>query len=68
MNIVAADNHTPIVNVLTWFLLTASVLSVVTRLGTKYFVRGRLSLDDAIICVSLVGINSGIDSARLMPV
>ncbi|KAL1983175.1 hypothetical protein VTN96DRAFT_425 [Rasamsonia emersonii] len=54
MNIVAADNRTPIVNVLTWFLLTAAVLSVITRLGTKYFIRGRLSPDDYIICVSLL--------------
>lgn len=67
MNIVAADNRTPIVNVLTWFLLTAAVLSVITRLGTKYFIRGRLSPDDYIICVSLVRLTLESMVHRLMP-
>jgi hypothetical protein len=54
-NVVTATRKTPAVNVLTWFLLVTSILTVLMRLGTKYWIFHRLSLDDYIICVALVG-------------
>lgn len=46
---------TAAVDVLTWFLLVASVLSVLTRLGTKFWIFRRLTRDDHLSILSLVG-------------
>lgn len=49
---------TPAINVLTFFMLVTSVLSVFTRLGTKYFMVRKWSLDDYLsigAMVTLVG-------------
>lgn len=37
---------TPAINVLTFFMLVTSILSVFTRLGTKYFMVRKWGLDD----------------------
>lgn len=46
---------TAAVDVLTWFLLVASILSVLSRLGTKYWIFRRLTHDDHLSILSLVG-------------
>lgn len=45
---------TPAINVLTFFLLVASILSVFTRLGTKYFMVRKWGLDDFISIGAMV--------------
>lgn len=48
------ENHGPIINVVTWFLLVAAVLWVVTRIGTKFAVSRGVAIDDILILISLV--------------
>ncbi|KAJ5529125.1 hypothetical protein N7527_002518 [Penicillium freii] len=45
---------TPTVNVLTWFMLVTAILSVLTRLGTKYFIFRKWTFDDGLATASLV--------------
>lgn len=40
------DTWTPAVNILTWFMLVTAILSVLTRLGTKYWIFRKLTVDD----------------------
>lgn len=49
-----SNNHGPVVNVITWFLLVASVLCVITRFVTKLAISRRLASDDVLILVALV--------------
>lgn len=39
---------TPGINVLTWFMLVTAILSVLTRLGTKYWIFRKLTVDDVL--------------------
>lgn len=48
------DSWTPAVNVLTWFLLVTAILSVITRLGTKYWIFRKFTEDDYFSIASLV--------------
>lgn len=48
------DTWTPAVNVLTWFMLVVSILSVLTRLGTKYWIFRKLTVDDVLSIASMV--------------
>ncbi|QQK44209.1 initiation factor 2B related protein [Penicillium digitatum] len=48
------NTWTPTVNVLTWFLLVTATLSVLTRLGTKYFIFRKWTFDDGLATASLV--------------
>lgn len=48
------DTWTPAVNVVTWFLLTTAILSVLTRLGTKYWIFRKWTVDDGLALGSLV--------------
>jgi hypothetical protein len=48
------NNHGPLVNVLTWFLIIVSFLTVSTRIATKWLVSKKVNIDDAMISVSLV--------------
>lgn len=50
------DSWTPAVNVLTWYLLVTAALSVLTRLGTKWWIFRKLTTDDYLSVVSLVHI------------
>lgn len=43
------------VSVLTWFLLAVATIAVLTRLFTKRAVSRRLSVDDGLAVISLVG-------------
>ncbi|KAL8959111.1 MAG: hypothetical protein Q9193_003968 [Seirophora villosa] len=47
------SNHGPIVSVVTWFLLAATVLAVLARFVTKLFVSKRLTSDDLLIFIAL---------------
>ncbi|CAI7569436.1 unnamed protein product [Penicillium glandicola] len=46
------NTWTPAVNVLTWFMLVTAILSVLTRLGTKYFIFRKWTLDDGLAATS----------------
>lgn len=48
------DSWTPAVNVLTWYLLVTAALSVLTRLGTKWWIFRKLTTDDYLSVVSLI--------------
>ncbi|KAJ5782954.1 hypothetical protein N7457_004728 [Penicillium paradoxum] len=48
------NTWTPAVNVLTWFMLVTAILSVLTRLGTKYFIFRKWTFDDGLAAASLV--------------
>ncbi|KAJ5817783.1 hypothetical protein N7447_007791 [Penicillium robsamsonii] len=48
------NTWTPGINVLTWFMLVTAILSVFTRLGTKYFIFRKWTLDDGLATASLV--------------
>ncbi|KAJ5177922.1 uncharacterized protein N7500_000621 [Penicillium coprophilum] len=48
------NTWTPGINVLTWFMLVTAILSVLTRLGTKYFIFRKWTFDDGLATVSLV--------------
>ncbi len=48
------ETWTPAINVLTWFMLVTSILSVFTRLGTKYWIFRKLTVDDVLSIASLL--------------
>ncbi|KAJ6184522.1 hypothetical protein N7519_005823 [Penicillium mononematosum] len=48
------NTWTPAVNVLTWFMLVTAILSVLTRLGTKYFIFRKWTFDDGLVTTSIV--------------
>lgn len=52
-------SHTAAVDVLSWFLLVTSTLSVLTRLGTKIWIFRNLKRDDYFSIVSLVSVAPG---------
>ncbi|KAI4282999.1 MAG: hypothetical protein L6R35_005268 [Caloplaca aegaea] len=47
------SNHGPIVSIVTWFLLAATVLAVVARVTTKIAISKRLTSDDFLIFLAL---------------
>ena len=49
-------NHGPVVNVITWFLLVTSALSVLARLGTSLAISRGIGWDDYMILISLVSL------------
>ena len=51
---VSKDNTTPLIEIVTWFCLVVSILTVISRLGTKHYVLHRFNLDDYSIFISLV--------------
>ncbi|KAJ5433145.1 uncharacterized protein N7458_012301 [Penicillium daleae] len=48
------ETWTPAINVLTWFMLVTSILSVFTRLGTKYWIFRKLTIDDVLSIAALI--------------
>jgi hypothetical protein len=48
------NTWTPAVNILTWFMLVTAILSVLTRLGTKYFIFRKWTFDDGLVTTSIV--------------
>jgi hypothetical protein len=48
------ETWTPAINVLTWFMLVTSILSVFTRLGTKYWIFRKLTVDDVLSIAALI--------------
>ncbi|KAL4875320.1 hypothetical protein BJY04DRAFT_224192 [Aspergillus karnatakaensis] len=48
------DTRDPAVNITTWFLVVVAALSVLIRLGTKYWLFRRLTSDDYLIIASLL--------------
>ncbi|KAI4169554.1 MAG: hypothetical protein LQ343_005634 [Gyalolechia ehrenbergii] len=55
------SNHGPIVSVITWFLMAATILAVVARVLTKFAISRRLTSDDYMIFAALaLSIGQGI--------
>ncbi|PYH89695.1 hypothetical protein BO71DRAFT_444393 [Aspergillus ellipticus CBS 707.79] len=54
MSKVTTTNLSPVVEIMTWLLMVISSLAVGTRVGLKYVIIRRLSVDDALILVSLL--------------
>ena len=48
------SNHGPIVGVMTWFLLAATVCAVIARVVTKLAISRRFTSDDFLIIAALV--------------
>jgi len=48
------NTWTPAINVLTWFMLVTAILSILTRLGTKYFIFRKFTVDDGFAAASMV--------------
>ncbi|CAG8981679.1 hypothetical protein HYALB_00006551 [Hymenoscyphus albidus] len=48
------DNHSPILNVCSWFLGVCNIVTVVSRVLSKAIYSKNLGLDDILICVALV--------------
>ncbi|KAG9233487.1 hypothetical protein BJ875DRAFT_485081 [Amylocarpus encephaloides] len=48
------NNHGPLINVMTWFLVIVSFLTVSTRIATKWLVSKKANVDDAMISTSLL--------------
>lgn len=53
-NVDSADNHGPVVSVLTWFLTVTAVLWVFARAATKWAVSHKIAFDDYLIFLALV--------------
>lgn len=53
--VITPENKSPLVEVVTWIMLTIAVLSVIARLTTKVITIRRINLDDYMIITSLVG-------------
>lgn len=51
------ESKDPAVNVTTWFLLVVVILSVAARLGTKFNLFHKLTVDDLLIVAALVRIS-----------
>ncbi|KAL8808965.1 MAG: hypothetical protein Q9223_003746 [Gallowayella weberi] len=49
---VPSNNHGAAVNVVTWFLLVATLLTVITRTAMKWFVTRKTTIDDAVILLA----------------
>ena len=47
-------NHGPVVAVVTWFMAVASVLWVLSRVGTKLAISRKIALEDYLIFIALV--------------
>ncbi|KAL9599547.1 MAG: hypothetical protein Q9219_003791 [cf. Caloplaca sp. 3 TL-2023] len=55
------SNHGPVVSVLTWFLLAATILAVIARVLTKFAISRRLTSDDFLVFAALaLSIGQGI--------
>ncbi|KAL8725749.1 MAG: hypothetical protein Q9166_007149 [cf. Caloplaca sp. 2 TL-2023] len=61
MPTVSSDNYGTAVNVVTWFLLVATILIVITRTAMKWFIAHKTNSDDAIILLaSVLGIGQSV--------
>lgn len=47
-------NYGPLISILTWFLMVMMIFSVITRLGIRYSMVGKLHLDDYTMIAALV--------------
>ena len=48
------DNHGPLINIIAWLAIVISVLAVLARMGTKWFVQHKVDWDDGAIAAALV--------------
>lgn len=62
---VTRDNMSPLLEILVWFCMVVSLLTVIVRLMTKRYILRRVDLDDYFICISLVWVLSLLAILRL---
>ena len=55
---ITADNHSPVVNIVTWILLASMVLAVCTKVAMKVIGRRTFNIDDSVLVAAMV-ISSG---------
>ncbi|MCJ1370096.1 hypothetical protein MMC20_001308 [Loxospora ochrophaea] len=48
------DNHGPLINIIAWLAIVISVLAVLARMGTKWFVQHKVDWDDGAIAAALI--------------
>lgn len=58
MPTVTAENLSPVVAIVAWFLLVVSCIGVFGRLGFKYLLARKFDVDDYLICAALVGFST----------
>ena len=51
---ISDDNQGPVVNIAAWFGMTTMILSVFTRIGSKYSVIRKWTMDDTLITTTMV--------------
>ena len=56
--VISGDNETPLIQVITWFLLAISVLSIIARAFTKAAVIRYISVDDYLVPVAAVSVSA----------
>ncbi|KAL8685423.1 MAG: hypothetical protein Q9218_007773 [Villophora microphyllina] len=54
MHIITADDYGPLVNIMTWFLLVATILTVFIRTAMKWAVARKTNWDDAVIIIATI--------------
>jgi hypothetical protein len=52
--IISDDNKGPVVNIAAWLGMTMIILSVFTRIGSKYSVIRKWTMDDTLIATTMV--------------
>ena len=52
--VISGTNHSPLIDIFTWFGLTISILTVIARVVIKLKVVKRVGCDDYLIAASLV--------------
>lgn len=51
---ITPDNHSPIVNIVTWILLVTMVLAVCTKVAMKIVGRRTFDIDDSFLVAAMV--------------
>lgn len=62
--IISDQNQGPVVNIVAWLGMTIMILSVFTRIGSKYSVIRRWTMDDTLITVTMVCVLLEVDTFK----
>ena len=52
----SASNHGPLVNIIAWVGIVTCALAILARMGTKWALQRKASLDDGAIGIAFVGV------------
>lgn len=62
--IISENNQGPVVNIAAWLAMTIMILGVFTRIGSKYSVVRRWTVDDTLITVTMVCVLLKVDTFK----